>query len=631
MSDTIVYTHSEKIKEKLARLPKEPGVYLLKDGKGDTIYVGKATSLASRVRQYFVGFSDSRPSIPYLRAQTEDIDWIVTKNEFDALILENNLIKKEKPKYNVRLRDDKTYISLKLTVNHPFPRIHEERDYKPDGSMYFGPYSSATALRDTLRTIGGIFKLRRCSDHELETTEKPCLYYHIGACSAPCVGYVDQAEYARQVDSVVLFLQGKDKKLVDDLKARMREAARNLRFEEASRYRDQITAVERTVSEQKVVARKYVDFDAVGFFRLSDVTEFSIISVRKGVLAGAFDFTIQNPLSEEDVASQFIQQYYERGAYVPPEIVVPWELEDKSIIETWLMQRRKAQLTSGQKRLKVALVVPTRGERKKMLELAFENAKESLRKKNDRKLQNEKLLESLRSALYLSALPERIECFDISHFQGSATVGSMVVFEGAQPAKKEYRMYSIKSHDTNDDFASMEEVLTRRLERGIREENLPDLIIIDGGKGQLSRVQSVFERLGVQAYKDVGLISLAKSRLRTKKGVSLRTDERVYKPDRALPIVLGQSSAELLLIARIRDEAHRFAITYHRKKRKNIVFETGLEGIPGLGEKRRKVLLDKYATLDKIKALSLGELESIDGIPKTLAKTIFEHLRSDAD
>jgi excinuclease ABC subunit C len=594
------------LKEKLDSLPAAPGVYVMKDREGRPIYVGKAINLRSRVRSYFTrSADDSRAFIPLLERMLGDIETVLVSNEKEALLLENELIKKHKPRFNVQLRDDKNFICLRLDVRHPYPRLEVVRRFKRDGARYFGPYSSATSIRETLRIINRYFQLRTCSDHALEHRRRPCILYQIGRCPAPCVYPIPEDDYRRSVEEVTLFLDGKADELVKSLRTRMEGAASELKFEEAARVRDQLIAVERSLERQKIAVTEPIDQDVFSYHREGDRLLIYVLYVRQGRMAGgqAFPFSGQEFPDEELIAS-FVNLYYDHDNFIPKEVLLPLELEEREGL---------AEIFSERKGGKVRVLVPRRGEKLRMVEMSKQNAKQAFLERKRNKQETTAVLETLQDRLHLSRLPRRIECYDISHFQGATIVASQVAMTDGEIDKSRYRRFKIKSVAAQDDFASMHEVIYRRLSRGLREKDLPDLIVIDGGKGQLASAQAGMRDAGVQG---IDLVALAKSRdleVSERDAPLKRSPERLFLVQRKDPLVLPQNSAELFLLARIRDEAHRFAITFQQRLMRRRNFRSILEDIPGVGAGRRRALLQQFGSLKRVRQASIEELSEVVG------------------
>jgi excinuclease ABC subunit C len=653
---------SDALKAKIESLPAQPGVYIMKDREGAVVYVGKAVSLRARVGQYFQEHtSDVRAFIPFLEELLGDLEVIITPSEKDALLLENELIKQHKPRFNIRLRDDKNFISLRLSRSHPYPRLEVVRRVKKDGARYFGPYSSASSIRETLGLVNRHFQLRTCTDQVMGNRRRPCLQFQIKRCPAPCVYNVPQDEYQRSVEEVSLFLEGKADELKSQLHGRMKGAASALEFERAAQLRDQLQAIDRSLEKQRTILGDLLDQDVLGFHREGPHLELHLLFFRNGRLTGgrSFGFTKQE-FPTEELLSSFLDQYYESGAFVPKELLLPIPLSDSEQREVWLSEKRGDR---------VRVHIPERGEKVRLVEMAMENARHNFEEKARTQKNHLEALTRLQQRLHLPRLPRRIECFDISTFQGQLTVGSQVVFSDGEPDKSGYRLFRVRGDAAGDDFASMFQVLTRRLKRGIEEENLPDLLVIDGGKGQLGVARAAMRELGLDT-KDLPLAGLAKSRVledaerfaarqgyktsdawegstkpetegpaepvsrlgrSRKKGrfteaTLERSPERVFLPGQKNPIVLRQNTSELFLLTRLRDEAHRFAITYHRKLRRERNFKSVLEEIEGVGDKRKRALLSHFGSLKRIRAATTEEIAQVEGFNKALAERVQKFL-----
>lgn len=596
---------SEKIQQALAVLPDKPGVYLMHDAHGKVIYVGKAVVLKNRVRSYFRNLASHTPKVRAMVEKIAEFETIVTSSEVEALILECNLIKKYRPRYNIMLKDDKTYPFLKVTVNEDFPRIYVTRRQQRDGAKYYGPYADVGAMHDTVKLLRSMFPLRTCRKMN---PDRPCLNYHIKRCLAPCAGYVSREEYGNMIKSVCMVLDGRTTELERDLKRRMQEAANNYAFEEAARLRDQLQAVTRLNEQQKAVTGSGGDMDVIGFAKDTTGICLQIFFVRKGKLIGRDNFFLPDGgEAEEEVMSAFVKQYYNEATFVPKEIVVPYlpDEEEKQLIEIWLADKagRKAEL-----------ILPQRGVKRELLSLANDNAKklleERLRKGSLSLKDDLAAAEELQLALALPNPLERMDCFDISHTQGSETVASMVVFRNGSISKKDYRKYKIVSAEGKpDDFKSMQEVVYRRYKD---YEDLPSLVVIDGGKGQLSSALEVIRGLGLH---DLPVVGLAKR------------EEEIFIPGQSESILLDRDSASLHLIQRIRDEAHRFAITFHRKLRGKRNLVSVLDHVEGIGPKRRQELWKKFKTLDAMKQASVEELAAVEGMNYPAAQTLYDFFR----
>jgi len=594
-----------RLQEKLDALPTEPGVYLMKDRRGTVIYVGKAISLRNRVRSYFTRTGDTRVFVSMLDSILGDIETVLVHNEKEALLLENELIKKHKPRFNVLLKDDKQFISLRLDKTQDFPRLEVVRKYDRDGARYFGPYSSAGAIRETLRIINRYFRLRTCTDHVMANRKRPCLLYQIGRCPAPCVYPVPPEDYRRSVDEVVLFLEGKASELVEGLKGRMKRAAGELKFEEAARLRDQLLAIERSLERQKAVTTDFKDQDVFAFFREGDRILFYVLWVRQGRLNGgqAFPFGSQE-FPDEELLPSFVNLYYDQGSFVPEEVLLPLEPESLEGLEALLSERKGDR---------VRVMVPRRGEKHELVLMAAKNAEQAFTERKRTKEETDAVLSRLQQKLNLRNFPRRMECFDISHFQGSSIVASQVAVTDGETDKSRYRRFKIKTLEKQDDFASMYEVLSRRLKRGLEENDLPDLLVIDGGKGQLASVHAAMKDVGVEKVDVVGLAKSRDQEVFDRDQESARSAERVFVLGRKDPIVLPQNSAEIFMLTRMRDEAHRFAITYQQKDLRKSRVRSALEDIPGVGEVRRKTLLRHFGSLKRVQEATIEELAEVVG------------------
>src|SRR5919204_963484 len=481
---------SEQLKEKLDTLPTQPGCYLMKDKGGDVVYVGKAVNLRSRVGQYFQERSgDTRAFIPFLEGLLSDVEVMITSSEKDAVLLENELIKKHRPRFNVKLRDDKNFISLRLSNTHPYPRLEVVRRIRKDGARYFGPFASASSIRETLSIVNRHFQLRTCTDSVMANRRRPCLQYQIKHCPAPCVYSVPQEEYRRSVDEVALFLEGKADELTGQLTGRMKDASGKLQFERAAQLRDQLHAIERSLEKQRTVLGDLIDQDVLGFYREGPALEIHLLFFRNGRLTGGRSFGFgKQEFPTEELLSSFLDQYYESGAFSPKELLLPVHLADAEMREVWLSEKK------GER---VRVHVPERGEKVRLGGMGMENARQSPEGKARSQKSQLEALTPLQSRLRLPRLPRRIECFDISTFQGQLTVGSQVVFSDGEPDKSGYRLFKVRGEAAGDDFASMFQVLTRRLQRGIEQQDLPDLLLVDGGKGQLNVARAALREVGL--------------------------------------------------------------------------------------------------------------------------------------
>ncbi len=600
--------------------PISPGVYIMKNNAGTILYVGKAKNLKNRIRSYFAKSGDSRYQISFLMARVSDIDYIVTDTEKEALILENTLIKKHRPRYNINLRDDKTYFSLRMDMSEEYPRLSIIRKVERDGARYFGPYSSATAARDVLKQIYKLFRLRHYPEDSCRRRGRPCLFYQINQCSAPCFGRISKKDYAALAEGAILFLEGKNRDLVKVLRKRMAEAAVLENYEEAARFRDLILSIELTVEKQKMVTRGG-DMDVLGYYREGSLLVLSLLFIRGGCLIDSRNFSLTWEMEDEEGISSFIGEYYNRDVHIPDEILVPLRIEEPGVF---------TELLSEKKGKKVVVTLPGRGTKLEMIRLADRNAKTVAMERRSEKERIEATLDDLKKRLHLTKTPRRIECFDISNIQGQIAVGSKVAFVEAKPDKDNYRRYRIKSVTGADDYGMMREVLFRRFRKNSDGGDFPDLIIVDGGPGQLNILNHVLGELGVT---DIDAVALAKSRV--EKGMDspeiTKSDERVFLTGRKNPVVMRQNSASLLLLARIRDEAHRFAITHHKKLRGKSALHSSLNEIPGVGEKRRKELLRHFGSLKKIRGATIEEITEVKGMDKKTARGIWDYFHGTGD
>lgn len=599
-------------KEKVRSIPQSPGVYLLKDSKGRSIYIGKAKNLRSRIQSYLnEGEGVQRPQVLYLMRDTADVDYFVTRNEREAVVLENSLIKQKKPRYNIRLRDDKNYLSLRLDPKETFPRLSLTRRVLKDGAIYYGPFASADALKKAKRLIHKIFPLRDCTDEKFRRhAARPCLNYYMGLCLGPCAGKSGEGGYAEVVEQLRMFLRGEKKRIIELLKTKMENASDDMRYEDAASYRDQIRLLEKNMDAQMFVTPSTKDKDVVGFYREGDNLEFSVLFFRGGSLVDRSSYSFKNAVGEDgEVLSGFLSQFYGGNRFVPKEIVIPQSIEGSRDIAEWLSEKQGR---------KVTINTPTRGAKLKEVELANRNALETFQQKYADELREVDLLQRIKASLHLSKLPTTIECFDISNTQGATAVASMVTFKNGAPAQEGYKKFKIKNVLGPNDYASMYEVLSRRLSRADQQGwEIPDLILIDGGKGQLNIVQQVLEEIG---YLDkVDLASIAKGRQEGE-------NDKIYIYGRKNPIIFSKNSEALFLLMRIRDEAHRFAITYHKKLRGKKALVSKLDGVPGIGFKRKQQLIKQFGSVSKIREAAVDEIASVPGLNKKLAEDLKKHL-----
>jgi excinuclease ABC subunit C len=603
------------VEEKIEQLPITPGVYLFKDSSGTILYVGKAGSIKHRVSSYFQKRDGMDVKTLAMLEKVADIDTIVTDTEKEALILENNLIKTHRPRYNIKLRDDKTYPCLKLSMEEDFPTLTIVRRIKKDGSVYFGPYPSATSLKETLRLIRRLFPIRTCLDTKFTGRLRPCINYEMDRCSGPCCEKIDREQYREIVHQVRMFLEGKDKDLVENLKRKMEEASDALQFERAARIRDQIEHIEHVVEKQKIVSGDFIDQDVVGFHRQDHSLIIYLLFVRAGKVLGGKGFSFPSTgILDEEILSSFLRQFYHEGKFVPDQILVPEPIPESELLEQWL---------TDLKGKRVRLQAPVKGDKRHLLSMASENAEKFLLAEKETGENREKLLESVKESLHLKKVPRSVEAFDISNIQGIHAVGSMVSFRDGEPRKEGYRHFKIRTVEGSDDYGMMYEVLLRRYRKALEEGELPDLVLVDGGRGQLNVAQEVFKELQV---KEIDLIGLAKERV-PGTGRSLHrgnTEEKVFHPQYREPFILGRRSPILHYLDRIRDEAHRFAVTHHKKLRGRETIRSVLKGIAGIGKVREKELLRFFGSVDKIREASREELVRTPRMNGHSAKAVYD-------
>ncbi len=617
------------IEEELKKLPDKPGVYIMKDKNDEIIYVGKAISLRKRVRQYFQSGKNNPPKVNAMVKNITEFEYIIVDNEIEALILEANLIKKHKPKYNILLRDDKQYPYIKVTVNEKYPRVMKTRQVLKDGAKYFGPYPSVSAVNDSIDIIRNLYPLRTCNrnlDGDMRKT-RPCLNFYIGKCLGPCQGNVDENIYKDMVNEVLLFLNGKEDKLFTLIENKMKEAAKNLDFEAAAKYRDQINSLSLLHEKQKIVSTtNVVDQDVIGMARGIEEVCVQIFFIRDGKIVGREHFILEDTFGEDrkEILSSFIKQFYIGAAYVPKEIIIEEEITDIEIINKWLSEKKGS---------KVNILVPKRGDKLDLMEMVRKNAMDMLNQYGDRFLkkarENQKALEELKSIMGIDSELNRIEAFDISNISGVESVGSMVVFEKGESKKSDYRRFRIRTVTGSDDYGSMEEILMRRFTRGIEERNLmkenkievkgfsifPDLIMMDGGKGQVNVAIRVLKDLNI----DIPVCGLVKDDFHKTRGIIYNNKE----------IRLDEDSLGFRLIYKIQEEAHRFAISYHRSLRSKKMFKSELDDIKGIGEKRKVELLKHFQSIDRIKNASIEELAEVKGMNKLVAEELYNHFNKE--
>ncbi|RMG60724.1 MAG: excinuclease ABC subunit UvrC [Deltaproteobacteria bacterium] len=587
-------------------LPEKPGVYIFRDSRGRALYVGKAKNLRNRVRSYLRPGSDGRERIPRMVEEAVDLEWVITESENEALLLENNLIKKHRPPYNVYYRDDKDYLCIRVDLKKDFPRLELVRKVKRDGALYIGPFSSAKKVRNLLNLTGKLFPLRTCTDKSFRTRNRPCTQYQIKRCLAPCVGYVGKEEYGKILRDAVDFLQGDLKRVVRELEREMKRASRELKFEDAARLRDTIRVVESVRERQSVVSALLPDGDYFGVYREGERGAVSVLYLRRSRVIDARSFLIHaGEASDEEVVLSVIAQYYTEDSYIPDEVVVPLPLPEALLLEEapHLRDRR------------VSVKHPIRGKRKDLLRLAGENAREYFRARRRREVEYEDLMNLMHARLRLSRLPFRVECFDISHHGGRSPVGAMVVFEGGIPVKNQYRKFRIRTVRGVDDYAMMAEVVARRVERGEEFGPLPDVFLLDGGKGHISAVSRVLKERGIK----VDIVAIAKER----DGAG---GDRIYIPGRKNPLSLPSGDPVLNYLMRIRDEAHRFAVTFQRKSEGREAVSSLLDGFPGIGPKRKEAIFRSYSSLSDLAREDPSRLARLLRIPVTRAEDLIDYV-----
>ncbi len=617
-----------ELEDKLKKLPDEPGAYIMKDKSGEIIYVGKAISLKNRVRQYFQSGKNNPPKVNAMIRNIYDFEYIIVDNEIEALILEANLIKKHRPKYNILLRDDKQYPYIKVTVNESYPRVMKTREVIKDGAKYFGPYPSVYAVNDAIDIIREIYPLRTCNRNldRVIGKSRPCLNYYIGKCLGPCQGNVDKAMYMKMVDEVLLFLSGKKDELIDIMEDKMEKASQGLEFELAAKYRDQISSLNVLHEKQKIISTNSLDQDVIGMARGIEEVCVQVFFIRSGKILGREHFMIEDTFEEDkmEIISSFIKQFYIGSAYIPREIIIEEDINDIDTISKWLSEKKNQ---------KVNILIPKRGDKLKLVKMVKKNAFDMLNQHGDKFIKkarhNQKSLEEIQKALSIEDNLNRIEAFDISNISGVESVGSMVVFEKGEAKKSDYRRFKIRSVTTPDDYASMEEILTRRFTRGIEERemlrdnkikvkgfsNFPDLIMMDGGKGQVNVALRVLYDLNI----NIPVCGLVKDEFHNTRGIIYNNKE----------IKLDTDSLGFRLIYKIQDEAHRFAISYHRSLRSKKMFKSQLDDIKGIGEKRKMELLKHFGSINKIKTASIEELVKVKGMNKLVAGELYNHFHKE--
>jgi excinuclease ABC subunit C len=606
--------------EDLKILPDRPGVYLMKDSNGKIIYVGKAISLKNRVRSYFQSARNLSPKTQSMVKQVDRVEYITTNSEVEALVLECNLIKEELPKYNIRLRDDKQYPWVKVTWQESFPQVYITRKVKQDGSKFYGPYTEATAIRETLRLLRRIFPLRGCRlDLEREKPERPCLNYHIKRCLAPCHNGISKEAYREMIGQLCLFLEGRQAELLQKLRSEMNQAATEQEYERAAQLRDQVQAIERVLEKQKVISNAKDESDIFGIVQDNQGTLIQTFQVRQGKLVGREYFQVTEGLETDpaEVLEAFLTQYYDGSGFIPKEVLLPLVIESVPAVAKWL---------SGLRGSIVEVKVPQKGDKLQLVKMANENARNLLEQERNREKQSlnmvVQILNELKEQLNMEKVPHRIEGFDISNIQGQQAVASMVVFENGMPKGSEYRRFKIRTIEGPNDFAMLQEAVRRRFLKGLEERQnvqtesgkfakFPDLLLIDGGKGQLSAVMEVMKELGLNHIPTIGLA---------------KQEEEIFRPDQEESLRLPRRSDALRLLQRVRDEAHRFAITYHKSLRDKKTIASGLDQVIGIGAKKKQLLLKHFGSVKRIREASLEELTAVPGINFKTAENIKEQL-----
>jgi excinuclease ABC subunit C len=606
------------IPDLLRQLPQSPGCYIMRNSKGNILYVGKAVNLHNRVRSYFTSTAGLTPKTRLMAEQVNDFEYFVVSSEQEALILELNLIKRYWPPYNILLKDDKTFPYLKINVKEEWPRLHITRRLEEDGSHYFGPFASMNSLRRTLDVLKRIFPLRSCTQPvEPEKTVRPCLKYDMGFCIGPCTGKVTRTEYDQILHQLINFLKGKHESVTRVLKKKMEAASEDLHFEQAARFRDQLHSVQDVVEGQSIAMKVKGEQDVIAYAADNDQACVQVFLIRRGKLIGRESFSLKGTRHEEprEIMTSFVQQFYSASPYIPRLLLLQYPVESQVVIEEWL---------SGKKKGRVNVEIPLRGKKKQLMDIVAENARLGLEQLKIKQMSQpaafSEALAEIQKELNLPGLPSRIEGYDISNIQGTDAVGSMVVFEDGKPEPSHYRRFKIKTVEGANDYAMLQEMLRRRFKRMAPKDSqedsgawalMPDLVLIDGGKGQLNAALEVIRELGVES---ISLASLAKE------------NEEIFVPGHSQPIILSKSAGGLKLLQRLRDEAHRFAISYFQNVHKKRTFESALDGVPGIGPKRKKALIKRFGAVQGIREASLEELAAVKGINRTLAKKIKETL-----
>ena len=603
----------EKMLELCGSFPRASGVYIMKGGDGSPLYIGKAKNLRSRAAAYFRPEGGrERRQVSFLVKEVDSVDYVVTGSESEALFVENSLIKRHQPKYNVLLKDDKTFSSLRLSVGEEFPRLSRTRRIRDDGAVYFGPFASGKFLKRTLRLVHRLFPLRDCTQNKFERhSTRPCLNYFMKLCSGPCAGKISEKDYTKLVEGAEGFLRGEKKKLARTVREMMKKASDEGRYENAAWYRDQLKSLEENADIAKVRTSGFEDIDAVGFHGDSGRYEFTVLLSRGGSVVDKLDFSVKSfHADEKEALREFLGRFYFSCGQVPKRILLPVGIRDAGAYVEWLSEKRGKR---------VYIEIPRRGAKSELVRLAVKNAGESFSRKVEEKAREASLLEGVRKSIGLKRVPYTIECFDVSNIQGNQTVASLVRFRNAKPERNRYRRYRITAVTGQDDFRSMYEVVCRRaLRSGEDDWELPDLILIDGGKGQLNAALGALRDCGVEEKVDI--VSIAKTEGRY--GI-----DRIFVPGQKDPYVLSDNKKGIYFLMRVRDEAHRFAVTYHRELRKDRTFHSEMDGVPGIGRKRKFLLLDHFGSVEKIRAATAEELASVKGMTKKAAESVKEFFR----
>ncbi|MXZ48301.1 MAG: excinuclease ABC subunit UvrC [Candidatus Dadabacteria bacterium] len=601
----------EKILELSRSFPATTGVYIMKGPGGTPVYIGKAKNLRARVMSYFQGGSD-RGQIPYLVREVDSINYVVTEGESEALFIENSLIKRHKPKYNIRLKDDKTFSSLRLSVGERFPRLSRTRRIRDDGALYFGPFASGKFLKNTVNLVHRLFPLRDCTQSKFERhSTRPCLNYFMKLCSGPCAGKISEEDYGELVHQATSFLRGERKKLMRMIRKMMERASEEGRYENAAYYRDQLVSLKENAEIEKVTSSRFEDMDIVGFYRDSENYEFTVLLSRGGSVVDKLDFSVKSPHGDEaECVREFLGRFYFSDHYIPKRVLLPLSIRDREGYSEWLTEKKGKR---------VYVETPQRGAKSELVRFAMKNARESFARKAEEKAKQGTLLRGIRKSTGIKRVPYAIECFDISNIQGHQTVASLVRFRNAKPERDRYRRYRITATSGQDDFRSMYEVVYRRALRvGDDNWDLPDLMLIDGGKGQLNAAYAALRDCGVE--NELDLASIAKTEGRG--GI-----DRIYVHGKGEPCDFSSNKKGVYFLMRVRDEAHRFAITYHRELRKGKTLASQMDGVPGIGKKRKLLLLNHFGSVEKIKGATTEELASIKGMTKQAARNVKKFLR----